>query len=70
MRRGTVSQALSRIPLLNLIGTSTFHAEHHENQKYNFGFYTLFWDYLFGTLEPDYFQRYRDPTAYLNQMNR
>ncbi|MEZ6125378.1 MAG: sterol desaturase family protein [Planctomycetaceae bacterium] len=56
---------LSRIPILNLLGTSTFHAEHHEDQRYNFGFYTLFWDWLFQTLDPDYRIRYRNPSRYL-----
>ncbi|MEO7003638.1 MAG: sterol desaturase family protein [Ktedonobacterales bacterium] len=41
-------------PVLRLISTSTFHAEHHEDGAYNLGFYTLIWDYLFGTLAPDY----------------
>lgn len=49
---------LRRIPILNLIGTSTFHAEHHEHPKYNFGFYTLIWDKLFGTLDPEYDERF------------
>jgi sterol desaturase/sphingolipid hydroxylase (fatty acid hydroxylase superfamily) len=42
------------IPGIQLLGTSTFHAEHHERQKYNFGFYTLIWDKLFRTLDPEY----------------
>lgn len=49
----------SRIPILRLLGTSTFHAEHHERPGYNFGFYTLFWDKLFGTLDPEYEHRFR-----------
>lgn len=44
---------------LNWVGTSTFHAEHHATPRYNFGFYTLFWDRLFGTLHPDYIQHFR-----------
>ena len=48
-----------RLPILRLIGTSTFHAEHHEHPRYNFGFYTLFWDQLFGTLDPDYDRRFK-----------
>ncbi len=52
------SQRLRKIPLLNQVGTSTFHAEHHERPRYNFGFYTLIWDQLFGTLDPDYWRRY------------
>lgn len=46
------------VPVLNLIGTSTFHAEHHEHRQFNFGFYTLIWDKLFGTLDPDYGSRF------------
>lgn len=48
-----------QIPILRLIGTSTFHAEHHEHTRYNFGFYTLVWDKVFGTLDPEYDQRFR-----------
>lgn len=50
---------IRKLPILRLIGTSTFHAEHHEHPRYNFGFYTLFWDRLFGTLDPDYDRRFR-----------
>lgn len=49
---------LRRLPVLRLIGTSTFHAGHHEHPVHNFGFYTLFWDKLFGTLDPDYGRRF------------
>lgn len=35
------------------LGTSTFHARHHNQPRTNFGFYTLFWDYLFGTLDSE-----------------
>lgn len=45
-----------RIPLLNYVSTSTFHAQHHHDKRYNFGFYTLLWDRLFGTLSPDYWK--------------
>ena len=47
------------LPLLKLSGTSTFHAEHHEHPQYNFGFYTLIWDKLFGTLDPEYDKRFK-----------
>lgn len=47
------------IPGLGLLGTSTFHAEHHEHPGFNFGFYTLIWDKLFGTLDPEYDQRFQ-----------
>ena len=54
------SHRLPRIPLLRLVGTSTFHAGHHEAPRHNFGFYTLLWDHLFGTLDPGYWRRYRE----------
>lgn len=50
---------ISKLPVLRLIGTATFHAEHHERPGYNYGFYTLFWDKLFGTLDPEYQKRFR-----------
>jgi Delta7-sterol 5-desaturase len=43
-----------KIPFIHYISTSTFHAEHHQDGGHNFGFYTLIWDQLFGTLSPDY----------------
>ena len=49
---------MKSIPFLKLVGTSTFHAEHHEHPAYNFGFYTLIWDKLFGTLDPAYEARF------------
>lgn len=54
---------LRKLPLLRLIGTSTFHAEHHEHPACNFGFYTLVWDQLFGTLDPGYWDRYQRATG-------
>ncbi len=49
---------VNRLPLIRWVGTSTFHAEHHEHPRYNFGFYTLLWDRLFGTLDPEYDRRF------------
>lgn len=45
-------------PLLRAIGSSTFHAGHHLEGNRNFGFYTIFWDRLFGTLDPGYETRF------------
>ena len=42
----------ARFPLRH-IGSSTFHAEHHQVPGVNFGFYTDVWDRLFGTLGPE-----------------
>ncbi len=38
-------------PILKYISTSSFHAGHHQDGEHNFGFYTLIWDRVFGTLE-------------------
>lgn len=46
----------SRTPGLRYIAGSTFHARHHQDLGWNFGFYTLVWDRLFGTLRPDYWE--------------
>jgi len=43
-----------RTPVLRYISTSTFHAEHHGTVHYNYGFYLIVWDRLFGTLSPEY----------------
>lgn len=47
-----------RWPVARHVGTSTFHAQHHAVPGTNFGFYTLVWDRLFGTLHPDYDRRF------------
>ncbi len=44
----------TRTPVLRQIGTSTFHAQHHQQGDHNFGFYTVAWDRLCGTLAPWY----------------
>lgn len=41
--------AWAEAPILKYIGSSSFHFQHHQNGKYNFGFYTSLWDHLFGT---------------------
>jgi Delta7-sterol 5-desaturase len=43
-----------KLPVIRTISTSTFHAEHHHDKAHNFGFYTVIWDRLFGTLSPEY----------------
>lgn len=43
-----------RLPVLRYLATSSFHAGHHQHEGYNFGFYTLIWDRIFGTLSPRY----------------
>lgn len=50
-----------RLPLLRHVGTSTFHAQHHLDPRYNFGFYTVLWDRLLGTLHPEYERAFGRP---------
>ena len=47
-----------RVIILRNFTTSTFHAQHHQEGRYNFGFYTLIWDRIFGTLSPHYLARF------------
>ncbi len=50
----------TRVPGLRYVMTSSFHAGHHHDKDHNFGFYTLVWDRIFGTLDPAYFdQKFR-----------
>jgi sterol desaturase/sphingolipid hydroxylase (fatty acid hydroxylase superfamily) len=51
------------LPLLRLVSTSTFHAEHHQDRHHNFGFYTVLWDRLFGTLSPDYTREFQSAAS-------
>jgi sterol desaturase/sphingolipid hydroxylase (fatty acid hydroxylase superfamily) len=44
----------ARTPVVGEVAGSTFHARHHQKLETNFGFYTLIWDRLFGTLDPGY----------------
>ncbi len=52
-----------RVPVLRQVGTSTFHAGHHQDGGHNFGFYTLLWDRLFGTLAPAYDASFGSPAS-------
>lgn len=53
--------AFARWAVVGRIGTSTFHTRHHQRPATNFGFYTSFWDRLFGTLDPDYVRDFGQP---------
>lgn len=44
----------AKTPVISIITTSTFHAQHHKEGNCNFGFYTTVWDKLFKTLSPHY----------------
>ncbi|MDC0713844.1 sterol desaturase family protein [Stigmatella sp. ncwal1] len=52
-----------RWPVTRAVATTTFHARHHLDLAHHYGFYTLVWDRLFGTLAPDYEASFaRSPT--------
>lgn len=55
--------AWASAPVARYVSTSSFHAQHHGDERYNFGFYTLLWDKLFGTLAPDYGRDFGRPRA-------
>jgi sterol desaturase/sphingolipid hydroxylase (fatty acid hydroxylase superfamily) len=38
-----------RLPILRHVGSSTFHADHHQHEHVNYGFYSDVWDRLFRT---------------------
>ena len=46
------------LPGIRIVSTSTFHAQHHQDIEHNFGFYTLLWDKLFGTISPEYYSHF------------
>lgn len=48
----------NEVPILKYVAGSTFHARHHQDVACNFGFYTLIWDRLFGTLRRDYAEEF------------
>ena len=41
-------------PVVKYIAGGSFHAQHHQDIEHNYGFYTLIWDRIFGTLRSDY----------------
>jgi Delta7-sterol 5-desaturase len=53
-------RGFGRWPLLGWLSTSTFHNQHHAEPGGNFGFYTVIWDRLFGTLHPRYYEAARE----------
>lgn len=38
------------LPVVRSLGSSSFHAQHHQDPNVNFGFYTTIWDRLFRSL--------------------
>lgn len=44
----------ARHPVMKYVAGGSFHVQHHQDMKHNFGFYSLIWDRLWGTVRPDY----------------
>ncbi len=61
-----VGPFLGRIPIINYIARSSFHAQHHQDMNHNFGFYSIVWDRLFGTLRARLPQTIRQNTTRRN----
>jgi sterol desaturase/sphingolipid hydroxylase (fatty acid hydroxylase superfamily) len=55
----------ARYPVVRCFTGGTFHARHHQDLGCNFGFYTLIWDWLFGTLRKDYWQSFGQVPAWV-----
>jgi lathosterol oxidase len=53
----------AHLPGFRAVATSTFHAGHHLDRNTNFGFYTVVWDRLFTTLDPEYFRRFDERSS-------
>jgi sterol desaturase/sphingolipid hydroxylase (fatty acid hydroxylase superfamily) len=60
----------SKTPLLRNLAGSTFHARHHQDLSCNFGFYTLIWDRLLGTLRRDYWESVGELPAWVVEESR
>lgn len=44
-----IPKAIKQHPYLQWLATTSFHRDHHMQEKHNFGFYTSIWDRLLGT---------------------
>jgi lathosterol oxidase len=59
--------SLVNTPVLRNFAGGSFHAQHHQDLKHNFGFYTLFWDKVFGTLRRDYERNFGHLPAWVSR---
>ncbi|TGM10814.1 sterol desaturase family protein [Leptospira selangorensis] len=49
--------------ILKLLNSNTNHDMHHQSFRYNYGLYTTIWDYLFGTVHPEYEKTFAEITS-------
>jgi sterol desaturase/sphingolipid hydroxylase (fatty acid hydroxylase superfamily) len=54
-------------PVLRNLAGGSFHAQHHQDIGHNFGFYTLIWDRLLGTVRTDYEENYGKVPSWVRQ---
>ena len=55
------------MPLIGQVAGASFHTQHHQDKEHNFGFYTLIWDRLFGTVRSDYAEVFGQIPAWTEQ---
>jgi sterol desaturase/sphingolipid hydroxylase (fatty acid hydroxylase superfamily) len=60
-------QGWAKNPVLKYLAGGSFHAQHHQDMRHNFGFYTLIWDRLFGTVRADYETNYGQVPRWLEE---
>ena len=57
----------TRVPLVRSVTGGSFHARHHQDVTCNYGFYTLIWDRLFGSLRSDYWTSFGKVPAWVER---
>ena len=60
-------QSWVRHPVLKYVAGGSFHVQHHQDMKHNFGFYTLIWDRLWRTVRPDYAESFGTVPSWLKK---
>ncbi len=51
LRTEIIPDGIKKHPIFKWLANTGFHVDHHQNENYNFGFYTKVWDRIFGTLK-------------------
>ena len=51
LRKEFVPAQIKNNVLFQWLANTGFHVDHHQHEHFNFGFYTTFWDRIFGTLK-------------------
>ena len=51
LRKEIIPERIKTHVIFQWIANTGFHVDHHQDENYNFGFYTKVWDRIFGTLK-------------------